>query len=437
MTVILAYTILKTFHLPRGLIFLFLLGIIYLTPLIPILFGGMEHVLQTLLTIFFAYRASIVLSEERVHSPSLHLLLCSLFVTSVRYEGLFIVFVVCVLLILRQRVFYALALGLCAISPLVIYAIISLSKGWGILPNSILLKGNMPDVASLKSLIGYFAHGMRTMTKASHMFSILVIALAMYIINFRKKMSWDIGQNMLILFILTTVLHIQFARTDWFFRYEAYLVALWTVAMGISLSGSLPEKIVFRFQKEYLPLYVMIILLITILSASLFNRGIDAIFETPQAMTNIYEQQYQMGLFLKRYYQGQGVAANDIGAINYLAEIRNLDLFGLGSLEVTKMKRNKRYTTAAIQELARRKDIVLALLYDTWFKNQESVPVAWVKVGEWTITNNVVCGSDTVSFYATTPREIENLRHNLLDFSTRLPSSVRQSGLYMKTSDLF
>ncbi len=63
-------------------------------------------------------------------------------------------------------------------------------------------------------------------------------------------------------------------------------------------------------------------------------KGGRLLWFLPQCTTNIYEQQYQMGLFVRRYYQNSTVALNDIGAVNFLADIHCLDLLGLANAEV-------------------------------------------------------------------------------------------------------
>ncbi len=45
-----------------------------------------------------------------------------------------------------------------------------------------------------------------------------------------------------------------------------------------------------------------------------------------------------MGLFLNEYYNEDCIAANDIGAINYLADVKCIDLKGLGSKDIAPFK---------------------------------------------------------------------------------------------------
>jgi hypothetical protein len=150
-------------------------------------------------------------------------------------------------------------------------------------------------------------------------------------------------------------------------------------------------------------------------------------------MKNIYDQQYQMARFLETYYSGDAVAANDIGAINFMSDVRCLDLWGLGSVEVTRAKLAGAFNTSKIAELAALHQVRIALLYSVWFQGDESVPESWIKVGQWTIRECVVCGYPTVSFYAIDENEAERLKQNLQAFSVRLPADVIQAGAYYET----
>jgi len=136
-----------------------------------------------------------------------------------------------------------------------------------------------------------------------------------------------------------------------------------------------------------------------------------------------------MGLFARRYYQGASVGLNDIGAVNYLADIRCLDLYGLANPEVNAAMRKHTYQFRDIQRLAKENGTPIAIIYDSWFLG--AVPPNWVRVGRWTIPSNVIAGSDTVSFYATDPSEAPHLAGCLRDIAPRLPHEVFQSGPYL------
>jgi len=149
-----------------------------------------------------------------------------------------------------------------------------------------------------------------------------------------------------------------------------------------------------------------------------------AFAKTPQATNNVYEQQYQMATFLSEYYMGQAVAANDIGFISYKADIKLLDLWGLASIQVAQAKRAGNYDTGMIDALAVEHGVKIAVVYTSWYEPYGGLPAGWEKVGNWTVSNNVVLGDTTVSFYAVDKTEAQHLRDHLREFSTQLPTGV-------------
>jgi len=64
------------------------------------------------------------------------------------------------------------------------------------------------------------------------------------------------------------------------------------------------------------------------------------------------------------------------------------------------------------------------MIYDHWLDEYGGVPPQWIKVGEWIIANNKVCGGDTVSFYAINSQDADTLRKNLREYSRLLPADV-------------
>jgi hypothetical protein len=193
----------------------------------------------------------------------------------------------------------------------------------------------------------------------------------------------------------------------------------------------LPERLSIKFDRSSIPKYIAITLLLILIISPLAIRGGNSLKLTPQATNNIYEQQYQMGLFLKQFYLGESVAANDIGAVSYFGDIELLDLWGLGSLEVAKLKMEGLYNTQQIQDLAAQKKVKIAMVYEDWFKEYDGIPSNWIKIGEWKISKNVIASGDTVSFYAINFEEENALNENLKIFSSNMPKDINQSGKYI------
>ncbi|WP_141508998.1 hypothetical protein [Candidatus Chloroploca asiatica] len=361
--------------------------------------------------------------------------LSSLLITT-RYEGVFLVLISCALLLLKRRTLVAALIFIAALLPIFVYGLWSMTHGWFFLPNSLLLKGNLPgnSIASVVRFLGYDLA--ENIYNSPHLLILIVLSLASLAYSIRTggidKLNRESIVN--IIFIGATLLHLQFARTGWLFRYEAYLMSLGILAVGVSLN-SLPFKMRTRkLDCKNLPMYAVSSLLACIILFPFFDRTILSLVLTPLATNNIYQQQYQMGLFLKRFYQGRSVAVNDIGAVTYLADIHLLDLWGLGSLEPAIMKMEERYSSQEILRLTQSENVVVAIVYDSWFQNGtvNRTPQQWVRVGQWTINHQVVAADDTVSIYAVRPSEVESLANNLKRFSVELPSTVIQYGRYVE-----
>jgi hypothetical protein len=431
-TVVAVYALLRSAHpsLPPSYVLLILLALIFLTSLPSLVFTGLEHILHALLTIVFVYLAAKALSQEAedARPATLRLWLVAPFLTATRYEGLFLLLVACALFVLRGRWRAALALGVLGALPLGVYGLISAGKGWFFLPNSVLLKSDLGAGTATVRFLGIV--GGRQVVFAA----LAALPLALYAIRFQRGL-WERHQVTLALAGVTFLLHLQFARTGWFYRYEAYLIALTvSVAAPILYVLAVPERR-RRAQRRQLPLrHVAMLLFALALLSFLTLRSVLAVGQVPGAVANIYEQQLQMSLFLRAFYQGVPVAANDIGAISFYADIKTLDLMGLANLQVAQQRLGGAFGAAEIDGVTARYDTRIAIVYDTWFQRdgQSILPPQWIKVGEWRISAMVVAGGHTVSFYAVAPVEEDRLIANLRHFAPQLPATVRQSGKYME-----
>ena len=418
-------------------IFLTAFSVIYFTPLVTLIFTGMEHIYQALWALWFILSAARVLEgtqdKKQRRWDIIELLYLAPFLIMTRLEGIFLVFIVCILLVIRRHFHIAIFLAFLGILPIVIYGLISTSQGWFFLPNSILLKGRLPEIASFTEFIKYCCHWLIVLTRTLHLLPLVLIGLGCLILRFgRKRPFWDKYHIITILFLLTTVLHLQFARTGWMYRYEAYLVCMGIVVSVICLKAFFSEIRLSMDGRIPVSIMVMVGIFILLIVWPMAIRGGTALRSVPRASKNIYEQQYQMGLFLREYYTGEKVVANDIGAINYLADIRCVDIWGLANLEVAKARMDGSYGTEFVANLAERENAAIAVVYPHITETGESgLPSDWMYAGEWKISDNIICTSDTVQFYAVDPAEWEGLMNNLREFSERLPEDVMESGIYL------
>lgn len=457
------YLLLRKFGLPNKLIFITLMFIIFFTPVVPLMLVGLEHLMHNIITILFVYFASRLIADssdtnndvsnikdeklsnalsstknliKTINKDLLILLILSPFLTMSRFEGLFLLFVAGVLLVLKRKISYAVLLIISGLFPVVIFGLISVLKGWFLLPNPVLMKANKPYVFDFESIYFFFRLTLiQNLLNNPHILSLLLLAFVILFTRLRanKNIFGNIGISISI-FILLVILHLTFAQMGWFFRYEAYLVTLGILVavIGLYYRGffSFSNSSKYKFIDFIENLLLIIILFYTF--HSMYIRIILSHQITPIASKNIYEQQYQMSLFIKEFYSGQTIAANDVGAINYFADIRCIDLWGLANIEIAKLKYQKKYNTSIIQKIAEENNVKVAIVYDSWFQKYGGMPSSWFKAGEWMLVDNVICGDNKISFYAVDTTSKANLMNNLKNFSNKLPKDVIQSGEYTK-----
>jgi hypothetical protein len=347
---------------------------------------------------------------------------------------MFLILVIIALFFLRGRWLTGVAVGIAGFGSILLYGAISLAKGWSWLPSSILLKGNFPRFTNLGTAFdSVFGPAYANIKVGPHLVAVVAASLflALYAAD-KGRALWDSRQVMTAIFVPIAFAHIQFCMVALFFRHESYLVALGMVVIVTQLADQLPEKLFgTAADRTLVPKHVGGLLLAAFLIYPCAVRAGAATIFLPQASKNIYEQQYQMARFIERYYQGSTVALNDIGAVNFLADVHCLDLWGLANYEVTQLMRRHEYHTPDILRLSREAGVKVALVYDTWYTPLGGLPREWVWVGQWALPDNVVAGGDTVSIYAVDQSETVPLMQKLQDFSALLPKEVRQSGRYL------
>lgn len=433
-----SYALLRRFRLPQVYIFAVLLAIIFLTPLPPLVFTGMEHTLQIATAVPFVYLAAEELENCSVPKPqSRWLWVLAPLITLIRYEGLFLAFAACVLFLLRKRWRYAFGLGALALAPVVVYGAISAWNGWFWLPNPVYLKANLPPALRSAKGTAPFAYGRFGLSaKGTDILGLGVATLVLLLLSVVKNTKfWRRETVMAVLFLLPAALHFEFAGFGWFYRYEAYLVATSMLVLAVGAHEHAQGLWRHRWGKAHtFAAALWLIFLVTNPGIVLWAHCVRAFWRAPRASRNIFEQQYQMGLFVREFYRGQAVAANDIGAVSYLGDPRLEDLWALGSLDVAKERLKGYLNQEQIARLTRAHDTKIAIVYADAFRNgfitRTGLPSGWRRVGSWTIPGNVVCGDSTVSFFAVQPSEEPRLVDALKRFSHQLPRDVRQSGMY-------
>lgn len=422
---VVAFRIARAHGASSWIVFATLFAIIFFAPLTAIVFAGLETVLQVLLALAFAEALWSELCKPPLdrakpitlsQSALVGLAVC---LTLVRYEGLFLALAGGLLLAWRRRFRLGLMVVAGALLPVAAWAAFSVMKGWYPLPNSVLVKSApfsdiIPETPAMT-----LTRPIRFLSGKDYMLSLAALLIVLWFLGWTRNRRGIQFFAPGLFFFMVVLQHGTLIDIEWFYRHGAYLVVLGIWALEATTSR-VPQVIPRRTPPIALSAGVCGLLLLY----PLFARGTGALLDTPVASYNIYEMQYQMGLFLKQYHSGQAVAANDIGAIDYLADLHLVDLYGLASMDVARAKLSGQFTTAVIERVTTDQNARIAIVYDLWFA-QIGLPSSWVKVREWHYKDCYVCGEDTVSFYALSRDEAAPLRSELEAFSRRLPRSVQ------------
>lgn len=383
-----------------------------------LIFTGLEHILHTWMTLITAWYASRDLAREdsATSRPPIQLYICAPLVILSRFEGLFLVFIICCLYLIRRRILSAFLIGGIALLPIVIYGFFSMSQGWWFLPNSVILKGSRVDVTSLESIKNFFYIGFDSAIRNPYIIRMIIAAaICVILLCKEKKPALKPALTMCIIYMCTAILHVFFADFGWFCRYESYLVGFGIVTFSIAIFYYLK----FNNHADRILTGAVFMLLIAVVPFDV--RSCYSITKIPIASNNIYDQQYQMARFVKRFYNNQVVALNDIGAVNFYADIHCVDMVGLSNRDIANLRINNLMRPSILEKVTASQNVRIAIVYNIWFPKP---PESWIAVGEWIIKNNVVCGSEKVSFYATNRNEAIFLNDSLKEFSRFLPEDV-------------
>jgi hypothetical protein len=406
-----------------------------LLPTVALTLSGMEHLAQLLADLALVWAVARVLARKGSPAkvwPAVAIGLLAAAVTGLRYEGLFLVAGASVLLAIRRKYAFLSSVAMGGAIPTVAYGAVSVGKGWLFLPNSVVLKGNidaiLPGISIAERFMIQWAAAMRNVSRAPFLpVTVAVLVLLAVLLRHGRGRQGEAGSPpaafwFAVLAAFAAVLQTVSASAGYFFRYEAYLVGLAIAAILISC----PHLTVALQSRQRRALAVPTAAVAGLLVALLVSQGYRAAVTTVTATANIYSQQIQMAMFVRDHCSGSVVVANDVGAIDYYADIRLLDVFGLADMEVARFRLSGEIRDAdvALEQLARRRNAVLGILYVSWLEPYGGIPASWRPLGTWTIDDNVVCGSDTVTFFGIDAAADEDLLTALREHSARLPAGA-------------
>ena len=399
-----------------------LLAMVLVTPLPTLALIGLEHTLFILLAVAFGWRIAIHASHDGGNFSIVTCILAAALVAT-RYEGLFLVAASAVLLLFRGRRAMAACVGLAASMPVFAYAVYSVAHGGTVLPSSVLMKSGPARFVSIGAGVAAILTDWLSVVQLFNRPAQSVLTLAVLM---ALALTWEVdgtaarrSRAMAVMFVTASLLHACLVKMEWFFRYEAYLVALGVLALGVmagSSSAALPCSNRKRLNAAELALIIL-------LATPLAVRALTALAVTPGAMRNVYQQQYQMALFFRDSYPRDAIALNDIGAVSWMGSSPIVDVMGLATSEIAELKRRGQFNRDTLAAVISNRNVKAIAMYEGVFASV--IPRSWQLVGEWQIVQNVGGASeDTVGFFAPTAADAARLRAALEAFRPRLPQPV-------------
>lgn len=387
--------------------------------LVGLVFLGLEHVLQVADALFCLWGLLRYLDSRRVPPWWIAALVAA---PLIRYEGMALLAAgVAVLAIRREWVWAAIA-GFTGFFLAALFSLFLLGQGLAPLPSSVLLKSDDAAAGIEFGLAGFISSAVATVgrnmqdPRAVFFLLPLILLCASFVGEFRdRKRLHDWADRSVVALFCSLVLIAQLAlgRYAFFARYEIYAIALGVAGLAVvyrdafcaALSGTGLRGTVY-FSAGFVLLFV---------------RFAAVLPATVLAANNIYEQQYQMHRFVTEVYRAP-VAVNDLGWVSYRNPSYVLDLMGLGSDAVRRIKATRPETGEWMQSLAEGHDVKLAMIFPEWIA---PIPCGWVAIGELRLgRTKVSVPVDHVTFYAIPPGDPEIIRKQIESFRPSLPRGV-------------
>lgn len=403
------------------------LAIFLLAPLVVIASTGMEHCLHVFLTVVFlrAVLAELKASGSEGWARTSALCGWALLMTAARFESLFVAVPVAFVLILKGQRRAGVLIVLSALMPVLAHGAYSLAHGGFFLPNSLVLKGRIPGGGLGDLMSQLFSVYVRVSLENVH---VHILCLALLATACCRRIPEEI-RLMALAVTGACICHVTFSECGRFYRYEAYLM---TSGFLLLASAWLPDiqrlrNVLSRQRLCGSEGWILLprLGLVLFLAVPLCLRGLWATSRVIPASANIYQQQWQSArIFETMDLQGMRVAVNDLGVMAYRSGAQLVDLWGLGSTEVARLKLANQYDRQAVADLLRRQRVGYIMVFDQWFARGRELPDDLILVARLRIVKRAVSLQDTVMLYATGRAEAEKLREHLSHLPFALPQGA-------------
>ena len=363
-----------------------LVGVLIITMLPGLVLMGMEHVLHLLLTVWLAMFAAEILTSDQDSVDRRQtgvLCLLAMLLASSRYEGFFLVAIVCLSFMVRGHVRTSITVGTAALVPVVGYGAVSVLNGALFLPNSLLFKAGGENASALHTLLKPFGPDDAAFYQNNPTLLVMVllglVAALAHAVRTRSLWRAEVLLPLWLSLMIVAHGHFVFSSTFWAYRYDAYLLGFAVVTAAVTLRtrsastpapGSAPSRLAAAA------------LLAAVIAVAHPRAALTADAEIAGAR-NTYLEHYETSQFVRAYYSRDAVVVNDLGAVTYFTETQILDLVGLGNIEpVLIMRRTGAYTADDVERWTAAYHPRIAIIQLDWSWAAPRIPERWIKAAE-------------------------------------------------------
>lgn len=382
---------------------------------------GMEHSLHALLAVALLLMLGRALRRRLSGGELAGVAALALLAGAIRYETLFLAGGCATALVLapaaaglprrllgrlRRPAVWAFLLPPVAVT--VALGLVNLHNGQLLLPNSVLAKSGLGQGAGLSALVPSLNLVPAMLGSDLQMLALILCAVT-YLAVRRLRCEQS---GLWLAWLVTTALHLLFARFGWYDRYQAYLVVTGTIL----LLRSLPEVSTAGRRRG-----ALLVLALLAVALPFPKYGEEA--AVPVAAHGIEVHNAELGRFLAAAYPERAVMVNDIGEVSWLHGGTLVDLWALGSYDVLRAYRDGSMGRGFVTALAARDGAQVAAVYSSL---QPLLPAGWAEVARWVPAGGAAptAAGDELAFYAPRGGPAAALRQAMQGFAPSLPPDV-------------
>jgi hypothetical protein len=380
---------------------------------------GLEHSWHILLIVVILFEFARMLSTRSEASASL---VAAIVLTPlIRFEGVALSFAAIVALGYVGRWKAALTAAALVVLAFGAYAAAMVRFGLPILPSSVTSKSdvaaNVGDMSGGSAVAKAILHNLTQSLRIRQgqlllLMSILMLGTCAITPAGRARRASAVIAGVAVAALFA---HLLGGRYGWFGRYEVYAMALGSLALLFTLRFWLQDWL------EHSAWNLQTVRLLAVLAGMAFvvNFYVKTAIQTPVAAEGVYHQQFQMHRFATDIYK-QPVAVNDLGWVSYQNNAFVLDLQGLGSEPVRRLRAAHAFGAAQMAELASRYKIGLVIIYESWYPD---IPSTWKRVAVLH-AKSLTSADDNVSFFVTPDADLKLASQALAELQQGLPRGV-------------